>query len=299
MGVRAYDNTRRNVVGTVLLEVSVEEFSNKVEFHVLDILASFNLLLGRPWLHHPNIMSVPSSLHQKVQLGLAEGSFTIYGDSGIYPHAADNAPILEIIHGEEDVTLGGFSFDTVDDVHTIKIDEDFMISSVAVKMMKKMSYMPGMGLGRDNQGVPEFPKFRANNGRFGLGYVPTGKEEMGMKRGPIRFVKAEEERYLGQPEPFWDSETNKQLPGFEIFTSNTWESDDEAEKLTELVKALNVDWVEYMGSNYLSSLFEESPTSTIQDGAAVMMVEEEALEDFTSFIVDAVGTYKIAFLYHV
>ncbi|KAF7129449.1 hypothetical protein RHSIM_Rhsim10G0115100 [Rhododendron simsii] len=49
--------------------------------------------------------------------------------------------------------------------------------------------------------------------------------------------------------------------------------------------ALNIDWIEYLDSNYLSSLFEEGPMSTVQDGAAVMMVGEEASEDFTSFII--------------
>ncbi|KAH7836661.1 hypothetical protein Vadar_004049 [Vaccinium darrowii] len=176
LGVRAYDNTRRDVVGIIQLEISVESFKPNVEFHVLDIPSSFNLLLGRPWLHHPDIMAVPSSLHQKVQLGLAAGTLTIYGESGIRPHVSDNAPVLEIIHGEEDVALGGFSFDTAGAVLTIKMDEDFSVSSTVIEMMRKMAYMPGLGLGRNNQGIAEFPDFPMNNHRFSLGYQPNENE---------------------------------------------------------------------------------------------------------------------------
>lgn len=148
-GIRAYDNTLQRVEGTVMIEVMVENYKMAVEFHVLDIPSSFNLLLGRPWLHHPDIMAVPSTLHQKVQLGLASGTLTIHGDSGIRSHCEDNAPLLEIEHGEEDIMLGGFSFDTAGTILTIKVDEDFYITSTIIEMMRKMSYLPGMGLGRN------------------------------------------------------------------------------------------------------------------------------------------------------
>lgn len=49
--VRAYDNTKREVAGVFTVEAKVGPVVANVEFHVLDIPASFNLLLGRPWLH--------------------------------------------------------------------------------------------------------------------------------------------------------------------------------------------------------------------------------------------------------
>lgn len=95
LGLHAYDNTRRNVLGVIQLEISVDDFISEVEFHVLNITISSNLLLGRLWLHYLEIMDVLSSLHQKVQLGLANGTLTIHGDFGIHSHIADNALILE------------------------------------------------------------------------------------------------------------------------------------------------------------------------------------------------------------
>lgn len=159
-------------MGVVSLEMAVKDFKTVVEFYVLDIPVSFNLLLGRPWLHRPDVMVVPSTLHQKIILGLGSRILIIYGDSGIHPHIEDNAPLREIMHGEEDVALGGFSLVTSGKVYTIQMDEDFSISSAALEMMRKMKYMPGMGLGRNQQGIAEFPSFPENSHRFGLGYVP-------------------------------------------------------------------------------------------------------------------------------
>ncbi|KAH7838310.1 hypothetical protein Vadar_024854 [Vaccinium darrowii] len=307
LGVRAYDNTRRDVIGTIQTGIAIGDFETNVEFHVLDIPSSFNLLLGRPWLHRSDIMAVPSSLHQKVQLGLATGTLTIYGDSGIRPHVPDNAPLLEIIHGEEDITLGGFSFDTSDGVLTIKMDEDFSIRSTALDMMLKMEYLPGLGLGRNNQGVAEFPKFLANNHRSGLGYRSTSNQSKARtNQGPIRFVKAPEAVYLGEPEPFWDMEAKIKLPGFEIFANNTWDSEDETEEGKEPAKMLQVDWIEVLDSGNLLSLFgEESPpgmggnkpAATLADLKPVedmelMMLGQEALGDVTTLIMDANGIYK-------
>src|SRR5450432_800293 len=82
-----------------LKTLDIEGFETDVEFHVVDIPASFNLLLGRPWLHRSDIMAVPSTLHQKVMLGLPTGTLVICGDSGIRPLKEDGTPVLGIMHG--------------------------------------------------------------------------------------------------------------------------------------------------------------------------------------------------------
>lgn len=46
--IRAYDNTSRDVMGTFKSHILIGPFEHKVEFHVMDIPATFNLLLGRP-----------------------------------------------------------------------------------------------------------------------------------------------------------------------------------------------------------------------------------------------------------
>ena len=44
--VKAYDNSRREVLGTVTLELTIGPMIKKVEFQVLNIVSCFNMLLG-------------------------------------------------------------------------------------------------------------------------------------------------------------------------------------------------------------------------------------------------------------
>ena len=46
--VRAYDNSRREVLGTITLDLTIEPMVKKVDFQVLNIALCFNMLLGRP-----------------------------------------------------------------------------------------------------------------------------------------------------------------------------------------------------------------------------------------------------------
>ena len=63
--VRAYDSTRREVMGTLTLELMIGPIIFQVLFQVLRIPVSFNLLLGRPWIHSAG--AIPSSIHLKVK----------------------------------------------------------------------------------------------------------------------------------------------------------------------------------------------------------------------------------------
>lgn len=49
--LRAYNNPKRFVLGTILPFINVDPLERNVEFKVLDILATFNLLLGCLSLH--------------------------------------------------------------------------------------------------------------------------------------------------------------------------------------------------------------------------------------------------------
>ncbi|KAL6315066.1 hypothetical protein AAG906_030919 [Vitis piasezkii] len=63
--VRVYDSTQREVMGTLTIDLLIGPTTFSILFQVLRIPASFNLLLGRPWIHQAG--AIPSSLHQKVK----------------------------------------------------------------------------------------------------------------------------------------------------------------------------------------------------------------------------------------
>lgn len=106
---------------------------------------------------------------------------------------------------------------------TIQADDGFLVSSAALEMMRKMNYMPGLGLGRNQQGIAEFPSFLENSHHFGLGYVPkkSGKRWRNRARAHataqksvVNFVAEEEKAlYQGQPEPFLDMESKVKYHG--------------------------------------------------------------------------------------
>ena len=63
--VRAYDGLLRFVMGTIATHVKIRIVRYSIQFQVLRIQASFNLLLDRPWIHE--VGAIPSSPHQKVK----------------------------------------------------------------------------------------------------------------------------------------------------------------------------------------------------------------------------------------
>ncbi|XP_077217954.1 uncharacterized protein LOC143852455 [Tasmannia lanceolata] len=79
-GILAYDGTRRDVIGTLVTEIQIGREEFEIEFQVLDIKASFLLLLGHPWMHKVGV--VPSTLHQKLKFVHRNRVITVKGDPG-------------------------------------------------------------------------------------------------------------------------------------------------------------------------------------------------------------------------
>ena len=55
----------QEVMSTLMIELLIGLAIFLIIFQVLRIPTSFNLLLGRPWIHRAK--AIPSSLHQKVK----------------------------------------------------------------------------------------------------------------------------------------------------------------------------------------------------------------------------------------
>ena len=79
--VRAYDESSQGVIGFFEFECQLWRVSSSALFHVLEITTSYNLLLGRAWMHPLGIL--PSIVHQKLKLPWKGGVLTILGDKEI------------------------------------------------------------------------------------------------------------------------------------------------------------------------------------------------------------------------
>ncbi|XP_077230133.1 uncharacterized protein LOC143863334 [Tasmannia lanceolata] len=278
-GILAYDGTRRDVIGTLVTEIQIggEEF--EIEFQVLDIKASFLLLLGCPWLHRVGV--IPSTLHQKLKFIRNNRVVTVKGD----PDLEIGQISQELVVGKaDDISLTGFSLEvTAITMEEAMNEEIFFLSSTnskVVKIIRKQGYMLGAGLGKYHQGMIEFPTLKTFNGLFGLGYKPTKKEIIKMKRymlkwaecrrrgldlpmGPLNLTMNGHFRKEGADVPFcglaeaWvDESTEQRLPGFEIFFDLELPKDEPVSVQIAEIES-ETDWADCMVPEFLNSLFED------------------------------------------
>lgn len=89
--VRAYDNTRREVIVVTLL-IFIGPVSKNIDFQVLDVPTYFNLFLGKTWIH--GMLVLLSTLHQRVKFPYEDIVVTNLGDSKLCALASSSISIL-------------------------------------------------------------------------------------------------------------------------------------------------------------------------------------------------------------
>ncbi|XP_077251918.1 uncharacterized protein LOC143891167 [Tasmannia lanceolata] len=293
-GILAYDGTLQDVNGTLATEIQIGGEDFDIEFQVLDIKASFLLLLGRPWLHKVGV--IPSTLHQKLKFVHNNRVVTVKGD----PDLEIGQISEELVVGKEaDVSLTGFSLEvSVISMKEAMGEEVFFLTSInsnVVRMISKQGYIAGAGLGKYHQGSTEWPVFRTFNGLFGLRYEPTEQEVKEMKKymlkwaecrrrglelpmGPISLIRngifrkeGADFSFCGFAEPWTDDVTGQRFPGFEIFFDLELSEAPMSVRITK--EAPETDWADVLEPGCLNGMFQiEYPV------AAVVGSETEASE---------------------
>ena len=188
--VREYDNNRREVLGTVTLELTIGPMINKVEFQVMNIASCFNMLLWQPWIHDTEAM--PSSLYQKVQFPHEGAIDTIFSNTLTIPK-----PIFGIDSKKEPLTLDGFEIEKLgferreEEAEKIPMEFDPFSNNNVVAMMRKMSYFLGMHLGKTMKvAAAQVSKILITTPPFGLGYKPTDDDLLEMEVRRMAHEKA-------------------------------------------------------------------------------------------------------------
>uniref|UniRef100_A0A2N9GU32 RNA-directed DNA polymerase n=1 Tax=Fagus sylvatica TaxID=28930 RepID=A0A2N9GU32_FAGSY len=173
MIVRAFDGTRREVLGEIDLPVEVGPQVYNINFQVLKIDSPYNLLLGRPWLHTAG--AVPSSLHQKMKLIIGNQLVTILAEEPISIYNDGEIPYIDGCASEE-ASFHSFEFVTV--IHRVAAVEPRLSKAgiMVAKEFVKAGFQPGQGLGYANQGRTAIVTLEGNKDRYGLGYTPTRKD---------------------------------------------------------------------------------------------------------------------------
>jgi hypothetical protein len=74
--VKAFDGSRKTVIGEVDVPVKIGLSDFQITFQVMDVHPAYNCLLGRPWIHEAG--AVTSTLHQKLKF-MKNGKLVIVG----------------------------------------------------------------------------------------------------------------------------------------------------------------------------------------------------------------------------
>jgi len=172
MVVRAFDGSRREVRGEIDLPVQIGPHTCQVTFQVMDINPTYSCLLGRPWIHSVGV--VPSTLHQKLKF-LVEGHLVIVlGEEDILVSCPSSMPYVEA--AEESLEMVFQSFEVVSNASVESLPMRPCMSDAVMMVARVMlghGYEPGMGLGKNNDGIASSVDIKENRGKFGLGYKPT------------------------------------------------------------------------------------------------------------------------------
>ncbi|OVA05683.1 hypothetical protein BVC80_263g14 [Macleaya cordata] len=141
--VKGSDNGKKSVVGEFTTTITIGWIQTVVQFIVMDRDANFNLLLGRPWMHHIN--AVASIVHQKLKFYYQGRLVVIRGDPNIQETGV-TAPAIE----PESCNV------TEEMVYVLiiklaireKIPSRFEHGNKKVAhFLRKYNFFPGMGLG--------------------------------------------------------------------------------------------------------------------------------------------------------
>lgn len=80
--VRAFDASKRMVIGEVDLPIMVGRNTFLITFQVIDIKPSHNFLLGRPWIHAVGV--VTSTLYQRLKFIVDDKLIIVEGEEDMY-----------------------------------------------------------------------------------------------------------------------------------------------------------------------------------------------------------------------
>ena len=110
MIVRAFDDTKKEVLGNIELSVQVGPCTFNSKFIVMDINPSYNYLLGRPWIHMTG--AVPSTFHQKVKFVTDENLITVVAEEDMVAISTISTRYIEVKKDATECSFRSFEVTT-------------------------------------------------------------------------------------------------------------------------------------------------------------------------------------------
>ncbi|XP_015077101.1 uncharacterized protein LOC107021042 [Solanum pennellii] len=172
--VRAFDGAKRDILGEIYLIVTIGPAEFGITFQVIDMDTSYNLLLGRPWIHMAR--AVPSTLHQVVKFEHDKQEIIVHGEDDLPITRDPSIPCIEAKRGCESLNYQALEIITVNQFLEGNPILQPRLSSTSVMVVAQMvqnGYEPGKGLGLSLQGILNPISPIGDKDTFGLGFNPT------------------------------------------------------------------------------------------------------------------------------
>ncbi|KAA0066096.1 uncharacterized protein E6C27_scaffold21G00870 [Cucumis melo var. makuwa] len=206
MVVKAFDGSRREVMGDIELPVKIGPCIFNIVFQVMEITPTYSFLLGRPWIHSAGV--VPSTLHQKLKFIVGSKLICVMGEEDFLITKSVSTPYVEAT--EEALECSFRSFE-IAHATMMKATVDEVIKPHKSKVEVMTTRIMGGGGYSLNKNLETLLKTPSNDGRFGLGYKPSDK---------IRLQEEKKKKCLAKLEMREFDPSIKRIPElYDIFKS--------------------------------------------------------------------------------
>jgi hypothetical protein len=168
--VKAFDGSRRSVIGEVCLPIQIGPHTFGITFQVMDINPAYSCLLGRPWIHAAG--AVTSTLHQKLKFVVDGKLITVAGEEDIFVSHLSSFQYVEA--GEESLET---AFQALEVANAVAVYEKTCAKKPKVPatfwVNDKM-----LARGGGSKGCEQLWDIPMKRDRYGLGYKPSlGKND--------------------------------------------------------------------------------------------------------------------------
>lgn len=152
--VKAFDGSRKSVIGEVDLPIEVVPHVFQITFQVMDIVSAYSCLLGRPWIHEAG--AITSTLHQKLKFVKNGQVVTVNGEQAML---ISHLSSFSVVEADEEAIETPFQALSIDEY---KRSEGSIVSFKDAQQVVKSG--PADMWGK----VVELPE---NGNRTGLGFT--------------------------------------------------------------------------------------------------------------------------------
>ncbi|KAI5430618.1 hypothetical protein KIW84_034997 [Lathyrus oleraceus] len=175
--VKAFDGSRKTVIGEVDLPIKIGPSDFQVTFQVMDIHPSYSCLLGRPWIHEAG--AVTSTLHQKLKFVKNKKLVVVGGEKALL---VSHLSSFSYIDAEDEV---GTPFQALSVVEPIEKKSPSFASYRDAKLAIECGAVAGLG---------KMIELEDNKSRAGIAYSSGVFNEKGLFKsgGFIHADQAEE-----------------------------------------------------------------------------------------------------------